>query len=87
MAELKVIEDRLAPSAVAGACRLWAVVRTVPMSEVAARPRALAADGVLELDIARVVGIDAETLRSIIGDELDVGATKGECQGRRVPVP
>lgn len=37
---------------------------------------ALAAYGVPELDIARVVGIDPKTLRKHYRDELDLGATK-----------
>ena len=37
---------------------------------------ALAAYGVPETDIARVVGIDPKTLRKHYRDELDLGATK-----------
>ena len=37
---------------------------------------ALAAYGVPELNIARVVGIDPKTLRKHYRDELDLGATK-----------
>ena len=37
---------------------------------------ALAAYGVPELDIARVVGIDPKTLRKHYRDELDLGSTK-----------
>lgn len=37
---------------------------------------ALAAYGVPEFDIARVVGIDPKTLRKHYRDELDLGATK-----------
>ena len=37
---------------------------------------ALAAYGVPEADIARVVGIDPKTLRKHYRDELDLGATK-----------
>lgn len=37
---------------------------------------ALAAYGVPEHDIARVVGIDPKTLRTHYRDELDLGATK-----------
>jgi hypothetical protein len=37
---------------------------------------ALAAYGVPEFDIARVVGIDAKTLRKHYRDELDLGSTK-----------
>ena len=37
---------------------------------------ALAAYGVPEVDIARVVGIDPKTLRKYYRDELDLGATK-----------
>jgi len=37
---------------------------------------ALAAYGVPERDISRVVGVDAKTLRKHYRDELDLGATK-----------
>ena len=37
---------------------------------------AMAAYGIPEADIARVIGIDAKTLRKHYRDELDTGATK-----------
>lgn len=37
---------------------------------------ALAAYGVLERDVGRVLGIDTKTLRKHYRDELDIGATK-----------
>jgi len=41
---------------------------------------ALAAYGIPEQDIARVVGIDPKTLRKYYFDELDLGATKANAQ-------
>jgi hypothetical protein len=41
---------------------------------------ALAAYGVPEADISRVVGIDAKTLRKYYRDELDLGVTKANAQ-------
>ena len=41
---------------------------------------ALAAYGIPETDIARVIGIDAKTLRKHYRDELDLGATKANAQ-------
>src|ERR1051325_843098 len=41
---------------------------------------AMAAYGIPEPDIARVVGIDPKTLRKYYRDELDLGATKANAQ-------
>jgi hypothetical protein len=41
---------------------------------------ALAAYGIPETDISRVVGIDAKTLRKYYRDELDLGETKANAQ-------
>jgi hypothetical protein len=41
---------------------------------------ALAAYGIPENDISRVVGIDAKTLRKYYRDELDLGETKANAQ-------
>jgi hypothetical protein len=41
---------------------------------------ALAAYGIPETDISRVVGIDPKTLRKRYRDELDLGATKANAQ-------
>src|SRR5215213_1317705 len=41
---------------------------------------AMAAYGIPEPDISRVVGIDAKTLRKHYRDELDMGATKANAQ-------
>jgi hypothetical protein len=41
---------------------------------------AMAAYGIPEYDIARVVGIDPKTLRKYYYDELDLGATKATAQ-------
>ena len=41
---------------------------------------AMAAYGIPEIDIARVVGIDPKTLRKHYRDELDMGETKANAQ-------
>src|SRR4051794_8720090 len=41
---------------------------------------AMAAYGIPEIDIARVVGIDPKTLRKCYRDELDLGETKANAQ-------
>src|SRR5688572_31405476 len=41
---------------------------------------AMAAYGIPETDIARVIGIDPKTLRKHYRDELDMGATKANAQ-------
>lgn len=41
---------------------------------------AMAAYGIPEVDIARVIGIDPKTLRKCYRDELDLGATKANAQ-------
>jgi len=41
---------------------------------------AMAAYGIPEFDIARVVGVDAKTLRKHYRDELDLGETKANAQ-------
>ncbi|MFN3347348.1 hypothetical protein [Pseudorhodoplanes sp.] len=41
---------------------------------------AMAAYGIPELDVARVVGIDPKTLRKHYRDELDLGQTKANAQ-------
>jgi hypothetical protein len=41
---------------------------------------AMAAYGIPEFDIARVVGIDPKTLRKYYFDELDLGSTKANAQ-------
>src|SRR4051795_2363389 len=41
---------------------------------------ALAAYGIPEADIGRVLGIDPKTLRKYYRDELDLGATKANAQ-------
>jgi hypothetical protein len=41
---------------------------------------AMAAYGIPELDIARVVGVDPKTLRKHYRDELDLGETKANAQ-------
>src|SRR5215204_5655189 len=41
---------------------------------------ALAAYGIPEIDISRVVGIDPKTLRKCYRDELDLGETKANAQ-------
>ena len=48
----------------------------------ALRPQveAMAAYGIPEIDIARVVGIDPKTLRKHYRDELDMGETKANAQ-------
>src|SRR5215217_3579360 len=44
------------------------------------RVEAMAAYGIPEIDIARVVGVDPKTLRKHYRDELDMGETKANAQ-------
>ena len=47
----------------------------------------MAAYGVPEADIARVIGIDPKTLRKHYRGELDIGAHQGQQPDRREPLP
>ena len=47
---------------------------------------AMAAYGIPEPDISRVVGIDPKTLRKYYRDELDLGDDQGQRPGGRLPV-
>jgi hypothetical protein len=48
---------------------------------------ALAAYGIPEIDIARVVGIDPKTLRKCYREEIDLGGTKATAQVAGTPIP
>jgi hypothetical protein len=51
-----------------------------PDPAVRRQVEAMAAYGIPELDIARVVGVDPKTLRKHYRDELDMGETKANAQ-------
>ena len=58
----------------------WAAAPISPILAQRRQVEAMAAYGIPETDISRVLGIDPKTLRKYYRDELDLGQTKANAQ-------